>query len=533
MEYKRFKIFIPLLFGISLASAYGQVQFPLEVKESLTSNVEYYASNYGIFGLDITNGKSGFISPRGSGKSYLFGSGLWFGAKKQVTHDGGATFNEEKLSFICYNPNSGASWAVPGEYNMSSAATPILYRSSDYNTTTGVSTSAPVSDPKWPLWLMPGEQTDPFFPGNFVPLAIDRTAGTTYTGPAFMSGVDEQFFARFHDQDLSRYELGESKAAELGYPLGLQIEQHVYSWNPGNSLQNVVILQYEVTNISGHELRDCYISQAIDFDIGNLANDHVMFYEAQPGLHTGIAWSETEAENYGLLAMVVLEGPVTDANGFIDNSNRSLFGSQGQVGVLRNWTIANDPRTPEERYNFMAAGVVDGDDGPGDKRALIGSKAFNMAPDDKAYFTIALAVLDGVTVNGTETKGPILQKTQIPELEALATELHNQYYVTGFIQNTSSAITGTQSVGAFLAAGLSPNPSYGNATLHLTLADRSDVRIKVIDNLGRTVLTENLPQTSAGYFQHNLNLEGIAPGSYLVSVEAGTEQQSIRLNVVR
>ncbi len=180
----------------------------------------------------------------------------------------------------------------------------------------------------------------------------------------------------------------------------------------------------------------------------------------------------------------------------------------------------------------MAAGVLDGDTGPGDKRALIGSKPFNMAPGDKAYFTLALAVLEGVSVNGTEIKGPVPQGTQIPELETLVQRLHEQYYVTGFSGSVSSA-TESDNGKVVLAAAVSPNPGADNALLTLTLAEPSDLRIRIIDNLGRTVRTEQLNDLTPGTVRHPLDLGTIPSGSYLVSVETGAEQRSLRLTVVR
>ena len=74
-------------------------------KKSTVSNVEFQATNMGIFGLNLMTGTAGFIVPRGSHTAYLFGSGIWFAAQK--SHNGAMN----KLTFITYNPNSGASWA--------------------------------------------------------------------------------------------------------------------------------------------------------------------------------------------------------------------------------------------------------------------------------------------------------------------------------------------------------------------------------------------------------------------------------------
>ncbi|MGE3801350.1 MAG: hypothetical protein AB7H80_10040, partial [Candidatus Kapaibacterium sp.] len=388
-------------------------------KKSLVSNVEFYTSNYGIFGLNVFDPKPDFTVPRGSNKNYFFGSGLWVGAEKRVSTNGGITFENKKLSFITYNPNSGRSWAYPGPYHEVATPTiaePVLYHSEEFNRTTGEALNPSVTA-KWPLWLAPGEDISPLYPGTpflyGIPSPGDR--------PAFMNGVDEQFFSYYHDKSLQNYEIGFREAQALGFPIGLQITQNVYAWKPGDLRENVVVIQYEVENVSNETLRGCYLSQVLDPDIGNAANDRVSFYDANPLLHAGIIWSENEGVDYGTLAIIMLEAPVVDGNGFVDENNRSLFRSSTDVNSFINWTIDIDPTTPEERYDFMASGQLDSDNGPGDKRVLMGTKPFNMGPGDKAHFAIAFAVLEGVTPDGTlEKKGPGAQATTLPELEALA-----------------------------------------------------------------------------------------------------------------
>ena len=50
-----------------------------EVIKNKASNVEFFSSNYGIFGLNVSASKAGGIWPRGSGNAYIFGGGIWFG----------------------------------------------------------------------------------------------------------------------------------------------------------------------------------------------------------------------------------------------------------------------------------------------------------------------------------------------------------------------------------------------------------------------------------------------------------------------
>ncbi|MGE3800865.1 MAG: T9SS type A sorting domain-containing protein, partial [Candidatus Kapaibacterium sp.] len=149
-------------------------------------------------------------------------------------------------------------------------------------------------------------------------------------------------------------------------------------------------------------------------------------------------------------------------------------------------------------------------------------------PGDKAHFAIAFAVLEGVTPDGTlEKKGPGAQATTLPELEALATKLHREYYETNF--QTSSVRDWEAST---LAAQIWPNPAKDQATVRMNLNERSDVSIQIVDNLGRTLRTQQQGNVEAGEKAFQLDFAGLQNGSYLVVVEAGTERQTLRVNVV-
>ena len=536
------KRFLYVIYGLLLSCAIkpsisnAQTPPPYQNNESLVSNIAFYTSNYGIFGLDIANAKSGFVAPRGSNNLYLFGGGLWFGAKKQVSTDGGTTFEEKKLSFISYNPNSGRSWATPGEFSGTSAI-PILYHSELYDRSTGVSPQADPLTPNWPLWQQAGNPVNPLNPGTFIPVNNDRVAGgSPYQTPAFMPGVDEQFFARYHDANLQNYEIGTTQATQLGYPIGLQIQQNVYAWRPGDVRENVVILQYEIENMSDQTLRDCYVGEALDVDIGSAPNDRMSFYSENPLLHAGLIWSEMSMgdQNYGTLAVIMLEAPVVDANGFVDDNRRSLFRSSTDVHTFRNWVIDIDPNTPQERYDFLSAGVLDGDNGPGDKRALIATKPFHMKPGDKAHFSVALVVLEDVHPGATDKeKGHSPQAGVIPELEAIAKTLHQDYY-EGIIQSSfAESPADLGSWGENLFASASPNPSTGAVAVKVGVKEQSDVTIRVANSLGQVVYVQQLSELKAGDSYHNIDLSDLEDGTYILSVEAGAERTTTKLNIVR
>lgn len=409
-------------------------RIPAQVFESLNNNVsglEFYSTNYGILFLNVRSGRAGGIYPRGSNKPYLFGGGIWFGAKKFVNDDPKADPNDpnaakslQKLSVISYNPNSGASWMVPGEItqpyeesgreeNAQAINKYRIYFSTDYNSFTG----APV-DPLdvqnngayWPIW-----DTDPSevfleerYLGRYISELSRRNRETFPKGPAIVSGED--IVSIFKDTDLSRYEgLGEERARRDGYPLGIEVDQRIYSWGFGQ-YNNFIFIRYSIVNKSNDTLYDCFTAPALDTDIGPTAsNDRmrtVIPDADQDTLDLGVQWSETSGNDvdYGYMGADFLESPAVDRRGFIRRDKKS-FDNDEQLGLhtLRNWIIDIDPRTPQDRYEFMAGDngtpVRDGDNLAGDKRFLMSTGPFNMVPGDTARVVIGILIAPAKSAN--------------------------------------------------------------------------------------------------------------------------------------
>lgn len=77
-----------------------------------------------------------------------------------------------------------------------------------------------------------------------------------------------------------------------------------------------------------------------------------------------------------------------------------------------------------------------------------------------------------------------------------------------------------------------PNPARGRAALVLDAQTPGTARVEVVDLLGRRVLTVERP-LGAGRQSLALDVGGLAPGPYVVRVEAGGEVGTARLTVVR
>lgn len=378
-----------------------------DLRRNTVSKVQFMITNYGIFGLDVARNQGGGFWPRGSGNEYIFGGGIWFGAIK--VKDG----VPRKLSVISYNPNSGASWMTPGSIDDGDEADRSpdavlknrVYMSTDFVRANGIPRN-PTDGPNWPIW-----DSDPYdtlanrsiikdrtrYLGHYINDINQRNTSTFPKGPAFIS--QEDIFTVYKDTDLRAYELGEDAAKNEGYPLRIQVEQTVYTWGFGE-YANFYFIRFNIINRSSDTLYECWMAPAFDFDLayvlnmqGGAGNDRVSYYFQDTTLNLAYQWTNTDrgerGRRFGYVGMTFLESPAVDVNNFI-RRDKTYYTLAEQLGLrtFRNWVIDIDPKTPIERYDFMASGARDGDTGPGDKRFLMATGPFNMRPGDTARVVV-------------------------------------------------------------------------------------------------------------------------------------------------
>jgi hypothetical protein len=393
-----------IVFIASTAFAQKEVEIQREatgvydLQKNSVSNVEFYTTNYGVFGFDVTKGKAGGFWPRGSQNNYIFAGGFWFAAKKE--HQG----EMKKYVTVSYNPNNGRSWFVPGRVEDGNKATEDekkyrCYFSTDFDQETG-QVKNENDGPNWPYWVTDSQLKYEYgvFKHEYIYDESDRNLDTYPEGPLFVS--DEDIVSTMKDTDLDRYDGGAAYREGLGYPLGLQVDTKTYTWSEGDQ-HDVVIQMYVVENVSNDILYDCWFTGIYDTDIGYqpdgyqaAMNDHTRYFDEDPSLNLVVSWTGTDkgeaGRGFGYLGCSLLESPAVDAEGFI-RSDKLLYEIHEQLGLVtcRNWIIENDINSDEARYNFMSSGIKDGDNGAGDKRVNVGTGPFNMRPGDKARIVIA------------------------------------------------------------------------------------------------------------------------------------------------
>jgi hypothetical protein len=509
---------VPALLGLLLMLSAGPVTAQGtasdSVKRSTISEIDFIADNTGIFGHDPAGGGYGFLLPRGSSNTYLFGSGLWFGAKKRSA-------DLRPLVFYTYNPATGKSQATPGEAgDTGAAARPDLYHSVDHDRTDGrYIGDLPSGAPNWPLWWFDfSTEASILDPGRFIAQNVKRTNQEGDRVPSFAFNASEQMICRYHDMNLKRYEIDSALARELGYPLGLQIEQNIFAWNTAQ-LGRAVVIQYKVRNISSDTLYECVMAHASDPDIGTLDNDRIGFLESMPDLRTGYVYTEPEKDgDYGILAISVIEAPVTESSGRVDISNRRKYPAIGRVAAFPQWIVGSDsePVTHLDRYEMMYNGGFVVDTASADHRALIACTPFNMYPGDVAYFAVSYMVVS-TPLDGLEL-----------ELQFRVNALINEYYRVAPV--TSQVVDSWKSDSHVSVA---PNPVSSTASVTYTVAERSPVRIRLVDELGQTVWHHDAGERDAGTYHQVIDGRGLAPGAYLVVIESRKEIATTRLVLVR
>ncbi|HYM21162.1 MAG TPA: hypothetical protein VEW28_09190 [Candidatus Kapabacteria bacterium] len=417
-------------------------------QKNTLSNLDFYFTNKGV--LFNNDNIAGLNWPRGTSNSYIFGGGLWFATKKYI---GGI---KRKLVELGYNPNSGSGWYTEGQINDPDQGTNhdskyISYLSPRYNGlgvyTAGANSTVPDASMDWPIWdtsttksLKHNYYFGDFIASNDVRKSLvgkNRPNGVPYA-PAMLS--QEDIVNMYTDSNAvnanPEYKQGS------GYPFGLNILEVIYSWSFGR-YRDMIFIRHKVTNASKDTLFECFDSPAFDPDLGVGAaaagNDynsyfglthqdtldaHTAFppsspyYQDPTKLNMGYQWSGPESgKQYGMIGFAFLESPATQGGIVLDNSDSATVQGYGPNGIqqlglttFKQWTIANDPPTPDLRYDFISDGTKDHDVTiQGDMRLLCSTGPFTMPPGKSVETVVGIGIALASTTNLPTTKDSLLK----------------------------------------------------------------------------------------------------------------------------
>ncbi len=190
--------------------------------------------NDGRFGIDVTRGTgaAGGSWPQPLKNYYIFGAGIWFA---YISPKG------ETCCSYGYNPNSGASEQTP---------TIKKYFEAGYE-----------GNPDLRIYMFPEDWPPP--KDKFTLLTKD--GDTVIFCPQETLSVQDAWSC-FGDHDPKKHDPGDTK------PIGVDIGMTAYVWNlPTN--RDIVFFKYDVRNVSGDTLKNCYIGVVLDADVGQYSDD--------------------------------------------------------------------------------------------------------------------------------------------------------------------------------------------------------------------------------------------------------------------
>jgi len=335
------------------------------------NNIKMLVTNHGSFAYDLPNQDAGLWFPKGTDKTAVYASGLWIGAlvngEIRVT---AGSFAQEYGPGPMTGPDSWADASLP-EHRV-------------YKIVNGDTSSADYLE--WPVDL--GAPVD----GEGKPLLIG----------------DQTLWCVYNDADPDLHVTDEGSTD----PLGVEVQQTTFAFDWKGALGNTIFIKFKVINKGNNTLDSTYFSVWCDPDLGGASDDYV---GCDRDLSVGFVYNANNADNlYGSKPPSVgydfFQGPTGDD------------GHELPMASFNKYINGTDPRAYEESYNYMRGLYLDGtviedpttglttkfmvpgdpvantgwlDSDPADRRFMINSGPFTMAPGDTQDVVIGIIVGQG------------------------------------------------------------------------------------------------------------------------------------------
>ncbi len=356
----------------------------------------------------------GLVFPKGTSKTALFGAGIWVGGKVN---------GELRVSAGSYSQDF-----VPGAMVDTLADDPgkpeyVVYKvvrySGDPRDTTHVERTSdelaadPVLDPlhhhSWSEYMAGAVP-------HGAPTRIHRLPDTATADPADSVDVvgpdvqgDQMLWSVYNDADATSHFAWGAPSR----PLGIEVQHTSFAFSRQGPLGNTIFLKFKIFNRSIHTIDSTFVSLWSDPDLGDAGDDLV---GCDTTLSLGFCYNASNSDKvYGS------SPPSPGFDFFLGPVNRATGDTLGLTSFDK-YISGTDPGTPEAAYNYMqglqsdGAPVVDPTTGqqthffhsgdpvtgrgwldsqPSDRRMLLTSGPFSMAPGDSQTVVAGLILGQG------------------------------------------------------------------------------------------------------------------------------------------
>jgi hypothetical protein len=355
------------------------------------NNVDMVVTNHGALAYDLITGGPGLVYPKGTGRTAVFASGLWIGARVDgITRVAVAEYGQEY---------------VPGPMRNGS----FLPDQPDFKTYT----------------IRRGDITSPDYL-NW-PVAQGAPLGTD--GKPLLFG-DVTMWSVYNDADPGAHGAGPGRTS----PLGVEVRQTVFAYNRIGPAGNTIFVKFTLINKGVNTLDDAAVAFWVDPDLGGASDDLV---GCDPALNLGYVYNGTNSDDqYGAeppaVGVLLIQGAVARAPGVTDQLGMTSFtkyingmdplNSEESYALMRGlhndgteMHEFDDPARPVTKYAVSGdpvavAGWLDSD--PGDRRMVVSSGTFSMAPGDVQEILLAITVGQGTdrlsSISALRAAAPVL-----------------------------------------------------------------------------------------------------------------------------
>jgi len=363
--------------GTSVGGAATILAMHLADVDHLDPNrLDLLVSNAGVVGRDLDNGGgAGLFFPKGSPTTVMFSSGPWLGG-----------FESGDLRFARggNSPEFQIGPMANGTFQ------PPLERFRNFKLVKGDVTSDDYLN--WPT-----EDGAP----------VDATGHPALTGDMMIWNV-------YNDANPSLHQSGEYANAPTA-PVGVEVQQSVFSFNLPGPLANVAFEKLKLVNKGGAQVDNAYVSIYSDIDDGGFSDD---LAGSDPALSMGFVYNatNTDAQFGGTTPAVgwqLLQGPalpggprlgLTAVQTYIgadlsSHPNTAAYGLQRGLNIDGSaMHVFDDSLSPVTTFRFNGDPVTRNgwlDHTPGDKRILVSSGPFTMPAGAEQEIVAAVCVGQG------------------------------------------------------------------------------------------------------------------------------------------
>jgi hypothetical protein len=351
------------------------------------NNIRMFVTNTGSFAWDkaAAGQPAGFEFPKGTGKTALYAAGLWLGAKVEgALRLAVAEYSDE------YKPGSAVGGYPPDNPDK----------------------------PEYKVYQLNRVYNDPG--ARDLALADYRAGAVPHGAPEV--GIkpdgtlsilgDEMMWAVYNDLDSTAHT---NRADGLRKAMGIEVQQTTFAFAAQGALNNTIFIKYKFINRGPWFLDQMYASQWCDPDLGDATDDLVGCDVARS---IGFVYNATNSDGQ--------YGSTVPSVGFDFFRGPLVAGSPLGLSSFNKYINATDPNTAEKTYHYMqgldAAGnpVIDPttgsptqfqvpgdpttgagwlDSNPADRRMMLTTGPFTMAPGDSQEVVVGIVV--GQSVNRT------------------------------------------------------------------------------------------------------------------------------------